>query len=61
MYEKGIIGTCKHSKIKVKILLENVYEHILFRSTTKIMCLSKSFGNDTKRNVREVWGQAGSL
>ena len=37
MYEKGIIGTCKHSKIKVKILLENVYEHILFRSTTKVM------------------------
>lgn len=46
---------------KTKILLENVYERILFRSTTKIMCLSKSFGKDTKGNGREVWGQAGSL
>lgn len=61
MYEKGIIGTYKHSKIKAKILLENVYEHILFRSTPKIMGLSKSFGNDTKRNVREVWSPIGSL
>ena len=61
MYRWGIIGTLKHSKIKTKILLENVYERILFRSTTKIMCLSKSFGKDTKGNGREVWGQAGSL
>lgn len=60
-YRWGIIGTLKHSKIKTKILLENVYERILFRSTTKIMCLSKSFGKDTKGNGREVWGQAGSL
>lgn len=61
MYRWGIIGTLKHSKIKTKILLENVYERILFRSTTKIMCLLKSSGKNTKGNGRKVWGQAGSL
>lgn len=59
MYRWDIIGTLKHSKIKTKILLENVYERILFRSTTKIMCLSKSL-SEYSRAVTPQIRQAGN-